>query len=83
MWHEMGEPASMNDSQKELLRQAAEPGISSSNVFVKGNSLNLEFALEENELRFFEISKINRSSDDGYDYDRVISAKCVPDSEGQ
>ncbi|MBO4346563.1 MAG: cellulase family glycosylhydrolase [Lachnospiraceae bacterium] len=82
MWHEMGEPASMNNAQKELLRKAAEPGLDSSNVFVNGNKLSLKFDLEENELRFFEITKINRCSDDGYDYERVISQKCVPDSEG-
>ena len=82
MWHEMGEPASMNNAQKELLRKAAEPGLDSSNVFVSGSKLDLKFDLKENELRFFEITKINRCPDDGYDYERVISQKCVPDSEG-
>ena len=56
MWHEMGEPASMNNEQKNLLRAAAEPGIESSNKIVKDGKLNLAFNLNPNELRYFEIN---------------------------
>ena len=79
MWHEMGEPASMNNEQKILLRAAAEPGIDSSNKLVKEGKLNLAFNLNPNELRYFEIKKIKRTSDTGYDYEAVIAQKCVPD----
>ncbi|MBR4413565.1 MAG: xylan 1,4-beta-xylosidase [Lachnospiraceae bacterium] len=79
MWHEMGEPSSMNNEQKNLLRAAAEPGIESSNKIVKDGKISLAFNLNPNELRYFEIKKIKRTSDTGYDYEAVIAQKCVPD----
>lgn len=79
MWHEMGEPASLSNEQKMLLRKAGEPGIESSNKNTEGGKMNLTFDLKPNELRFVEIKKIKRKSDYGYDYEEVINQKCVPD----
>ncbi len=79
MWHEMGENASPDAAEKALLRQAAEPGIESSNVFAKDGKLNLSYKLKPNEVRFFELNKINRNPDFGYDYDAVMAHKCVAD----
>ena len=46
---------------------------------VKEGKLNLAFNLNPNELRYFEIKKIKRTPDTGYDYEAVIAQKCVPD----
>ena len=79
MWHEMGEPSSLDKVQKDLLRKAAEPGITSSNVKTDDGKITLSYDLNPNELRYFEIKKINRRSDNGYDYEAVLAQKCVPD----
>ena len=79
-WHEMGEPSSPDEAGKKLLRKAAEPEIVSSSKIISGKKAELSFNLSYNELRYFELKKINRSSDRGYDYEAVISHKCVPDA---
>ena len=79
MWHEMGEPSSLDKVQKELLRKAAEPGITSSNIKTDDGKITLSYDLNPNELRYFEIKKINRRSDNGYDYEAVLAQKCVLD----
>lgn len=79
VWHEMGEPSSLTGDEKILLRQAAELGIDTCNINVQNGRFALSRVLKPNELRYFEIKKINRISDDGYDYEKVISQKCVPD----
>ena len=79
MWHEMGEPSSLNNTQKELLRKAGEAGITSYNVKSTNGKITVSYVLKPNEVRYFEISIINRTPDFGYDYERVISAKSVPD----
>ena len=79
MWHEMGEPASLDNEQKALLRQAAEPGITSSDKLANDGKISLSFNLNPNELRYFEIKKIKRTPDTGYNYEAVIAQKCVPD----
>ena len=75
----MGEPSSLTGDEKILLRQAAEPGIDTCNINAQNGRLVISRVLKPNELRYFEIKTINRISDDGYDYEKVISQKCVPD----
>ncbi len=79
VWHEMGEPSSLNAEQRDILRAAAEPGIDSSNKISENGKISLNYRLKPNEVRYFELNKIKRNADRGYDYERVIAQKCVPD----
>lgn len=72
MWHEMGEPSSLSKAEKELLKQAAKPGISSKNIVSENGNITLEYELLPNEVRYFEIKSIDRKSDSGYSYERVM-----------
>ena len=79
----MGEPSSLNNEQKDLLRKAAEPGIASSDVTAENGKIGLKYTLKPNEVRFFEIKKIERKPDYGYDYDKVLAHKCIPDENAE
>ena len=81
VWHEMGEPASLNDAQKSLLKKAAECGLKSGNVFAKDGKVKIDFTLSPNEVRLTEIKLITRCSDKGYDYERTINQKAVSEEE--
>lgn len=72
-WHEMGEPSSLTRESTSLLKASAEAGIKTGTVTVSNGTINLEFEAEPNEVRYFEIKRINKTPDNGYDYERVIS----------
>lgn len=80
-WHEMGEPASLNDGQKTLLRKIATPGSETSNITVTGGRATLKFGLEPNEVRYVNLLPVKRTNDRGYDYERTISQVAVPEKE--
>lgn len=73
VWHEMGEPANPTREQNELLRQVAKPDIRTGNVCVENGVLRLALDLEPNALHSFELRKVSRTQDTGYDYDRVLA----------
>lgn len=72
-WHEMGEPASLTKDLTKLLQISAEAGFSSKNISALNDSIELSFEVKANEVRYFEISRIVRTSDKGYDYDRAVT----------
>lgn len=73
VWHEMGEPANPTREQNELLRQVAKPDIRTGNVCVENGVIRLTLNLEPNALHSFELRKVSRTQDTGYDYDRVLA----------
>lgn len=74
LWHNMGEPRSLSNEQKELLRAAAYPFISSERLIASGE-LTLEFNIAEFGVEYFELSPAPLTPDRGYDYDRVFRAE--------
>lgn len=80
-WHEMGEPSSLTKEQNELLKEIARPGVFTRNITVKDSKADISFKLLKNELRYFEIMPINRKCDRGYDYERTINQKAVPEQK--
>ena len=73
VWHEMGEPANPTREQNELLRQVARPYIRTQNVCVQEKGIRVALNLKPNALHSFELRKIWRSQDTGYDYNRVLA----------
>ena len=72
MWHEMGEPSSLSQAQKALLKEAAYPYVTSENISTKDGNLTIEKTVEEFGVIYFECTKVNRVSDRGYSYSRSI-----------
>lgn len=80
VWHHMGEPKGLTDEQKEILRTAAVPFIGSSEVTSENGCCVLKFTVPKDAVTYFEFKKLDRVSDRGYDYKRVISGD-KPDEE--
>lgn len=75
LWHDLGEPASLSDVQKKLLRSAAVPLVKSENLTVKSGKLDFTVSVEEFGVVYFEITTVNRKSDRGYSFDRVMKGE--------
>ncbi len=71
IWHDMGEPSSLNASQKEILRAGAYPFVSSETVKAS-SGIKLSFNLKEHAVLKFELTSRSLKSDRGYDYNRVM-----------
>jgi len=72
VWHDLGEPASLSESQKELLQNAARPFVESKRLKAKEKMVNFSLSLEENAVVYFELTPSKVSPDRGYHYDRVM-----------
>ena len=72
LWHDMGEPSSLTGEQKRLLQDCARPFISSSRVTAAEGRLQIELAVKENGLVYFELQRAEIKNDRGYDYCRVM-----------
>ena len=66
MWHEMGEPASLNDDQLRILREAGQP-LSTSRLVEAGESVT--FVMKPNAVMNFTISAYHAVKEYGYDYE--------------
>lgn len=71
LWHDLGEPSSLNANQLELLRQEARPFINSETLTAVDGEIDLKLWLESNAVVYFELSKIKTASDRGFDYERT------------
>ncbi len=71
LWHDMGEPATLTNEQKKLLRMGACPLVVSSRVKAKEDKVTLDFTVKENGVVYFELTSNQIHSDRGYDYERA------------
>lgn len=71
VWHDLGEPTSLSDSQIALLKQSDSPQIATAVLTPSDGLLNLSLTLKEYGLIYFELSKRTFTPDRGYDYNRV------------
>ena len=69
LWHEMGEPASLNDEQLALLRESARPEASCLTAKGENGEAELKFLLKENGLIHFTATPKVNTTDPGYDYE--------------
>ena len=72
VWHDLGEPSSLSREQKELLRMAAFPAVSSQRVDAQ-NDMVIEITLKENAIVFFTLESASIDSDRGYSFTRASS----------
>ncbi len=72
VWHDMGEPTHLTEQQHEILLGASQPYVQSETKKATNSKLELTFALEENAVIYFELQQVNRVSDRGYSYERVM-----------
>lgn len=72
VWHDMGEPSSLTELQKEILRQAAVPFISSERIDASDGKLSIRRELDEFAVVYFECKKSNITSDRGFSYERAV-----------
>lgn len=74
VWHDMGEPRSLNPTQKELLKAHAYPFVESEH-YVADKNITLKFEVEEFGVKYFAITQASIDSDRGFDYDRAVRNK--------
>ncbi|MDE6977133.1 MAG: xylan 1,4-beta-xylosidase [Lachnospiraceae bacterium] len=72
LWHDLGEPSSLSEGQKKLLRESARPLVSSSRLKASCEKLELVLEVKEFGVIYFELKPVETVSDRGYDYDRVM-----------
>lgn len=72
MWHEMGEPSSLTPEMKKLLKEASMPYVSSKNIVAEDGKINLEQKIKEFGVVYTECIPVERKSDRGYSYKRVM-----------
>jgi len=72
LWHDMGEPASLSEKQKKLLKDCARPLITSRRVKAEEGMVQVLFTVREHGVVYFELQPAKMTSDRGYDYERVM-----------
>ena len=70
LWHDLGEPSSLNEEQVKMLKAAAVPAFSSQ-VLTAQEGLKFDLTVKENGVIYFEIRKRNFTPDRGYEYPGV------------
>ena len=66
VWHELGEPANLNDAQIELLKSAAKPLVKTQ--VLKGAAPKFTLSASRNAVIYFELAPAPLTSDNAYDY---------------
>ena len=72
VWHDLGEPASLDAQQLELLRSAAWPFVETRRVAPQEGKVELDFSLRENGVVYFSWNPCRVNPDRGYSYERVM-----------
>ena len=75
VWHDLGEPAYLNEEQKRLLREAAMPYLKTDRLKALDGNVSIAFSLNRNAVVYFEVNRSEVIPDRGYDYERVISGE--------
>ncbi len=74
-WHDLGEPANPSISETEFLREAARPRVQTDGVTVSGGRVEIELTLAKNAVVEWELRRVVRQQDTGYDYERVTGER--------
>ncbi len=72
LWHEMGEPRSLNEKQRKLLKECARPLTAGRQVRADGGKVQISFTVREHGVVYFELWPVKAGGDRGYDYNRVM-----------
>lgn len=72
MWHDLGEPASLDERQKSLILECSRPFVSSRRIQETLGEVQVQLSIREHGVVYFELQPVKAASDRGYDYDRVM-----------
>ncbi|MDO5155129.1 MAG: glycosyl hydrolase [Eubacteriales bacterium] len=72
IWHALGEPSSLTEKQKDLLKSSARPYIEAERIVTSVENVSVSLKLRKNGLVYFEVEQITPQEDRGYSYERVI-----------
>lgn len=72
LWHDMGEPKTPIEAQKDILRSAAQPFINSDIITAAENKANINMTLSEYGVVYFELTPRSAESDRGYNYEKAV-----------
>lgn len=72
LWHDLGEPSSLDERQRKLLRESARPFIESGRLSGSCGKLPLTLTVSEFAVVYFELKPVKAGRDRGYDYERVM-----------
>jgi xylan 1,4-beta-xylosidase len=75
LWHDMGEPANLSKEQLALLKEHAVPLIKSESIVSTELGIDISFKLKPNAVIYFELKKVERKSDRGYSYERILKGE--------
>ncbi len=71
LWHDLGEPATLTDAQKKLLRMGAVPALYSNRLIAENGMVSFALDIKQNGVVYFEVTGNKIVPDRGYDYDRA------------
>ena len=75
LWHDMGEPSSLTERQKKVLKEGAKPLAETARRQVQDGMASVELYVRENGVVYFELQQIKAGGDRGYDYARTIGKR--------
>lgn len=75
LWHDIGEPANLLPEQTALLKEHAVPLIKSESIVATKAGIDICFVLKTNAVVYFELKAVERKSDRGYSYERVVKGE--------
>jgi xylan 1,4-beta-xylosidase len=75
LWHDMGKPANLSPEQTALLRKHAVPLIKSESIVTANSIIETKIMLKPNAVIYFELNRVERKSDRGYSYERILKGE--------
>ena len=75
IWHEMGEPKSLSEDEKQLLRDSSKPLVSSLRLKGEDGKLKLSLNLDEFAVVSYDIKPVEYKGDRGYNYERTMKGE--------
>lgn len=71
VWHDLGEPSHLTESEVALLKQSAEPFTETEGITVSGGRADLSLEVREFGICYFELRKKRNGGGLGFDWSRV------------
>ena len=75
LWHDMGEPSSLSEAQKKLLKEGAKPFVETFREHLVDGKVQISLMVRENGVVYFEVFPVKDGSDRGYSYQKVVRRK--------
>ncbi len=72
MWHDLGEPSSLDERSKKLILSCSSPFVQSRGIRADGEEIQITLMVREYGVVYFELQPVKKTGDRGYDYDRVM-----------